>query len=795
MLAVDFLELSRLLPTTDAADTQHGQDGFGISVAVDGDTAVVGAYSDGGERPVAGAAYVYTRTGGTWSLQQKLTASDAQYFDDFGYAVAVSGETILVGALLHDGGGLADSGAAYVFTRSGAVWAEQQKLVAGDAGAGDLFGSSLTLDGDTAVVGASSDDTAAGADAGSAYVFVRSGGVWTQQQKLTAPAAAAGDTFGLGLDLDGTTVIVGAYRKDVGVSADAGAAYVFTQSGTTWSLQQALTSPTAGEGDGFGGSVALRGDVAVIGAYSDDTAAGADAGSAEVWTRGGSVWTQRQQLLAAGGAASDAFGISVGIDAGTILVGAHQDDAAGGVDCGSVYVFTGSGGTWSQQQQLTAAAASGGDALGIGVAIGGGTVLAGAFRDDTVAGVDAGSAYFFSWNGTAWNQLQQVYQTDQDARNDTFGTAVSLDGGTLVVGAPRDDVAGVDAGAAYVFTRSGAAWALQQKLTPAGLGPDDRFGFAVGLRGDTLVVGAPQHDAGAMADAGAVYVFTRSGSTWTLQQTLAAADAAAGDYFGNAVSLGAGTLVVGAEGDDTTAGTDAGSAYVFVHNGSSWTPQQKLTAADAAGGDQFGHAVAYDAETAVIGAFRDDRFASSDAGSAYVFVRSGATWSEQQHLTAPAPSSAALFGSAVAVRGEQAVVAAEGSDAGFVPRAGTVYTFTRSGSAWSQPQQLAAPAPASYDRFGRAVAIGEDLLVVGADLRDAAAGENAGAAYVFAFSGGVWTQHQQLTGSGPYVGDTFGAAVAINGVTVVAGRHRRIRQAEIPGRCPYSSPTRACLLR
>jgi hypothetical protein len=239
--------------------------------------------------------------------------------------------------------------------------------------------------------------------------------------------------------------------------------------------------------------VTLSGDAAVIGAYSDDTAAGVDAGSAEVWTRGGSVWTHQQQLFPIDGSAGDAFGISVAIEAGTIVVGAYQDDATGGVDCGSAYVFTEHGGTWSEQQQLAAVDAAAGDALGISVVLTGETILAGAFRDDSAAAMDSGSAYFFSREGPTWGELQQVNQTDQDARNDAFGTSVAFDGDTLVVGAPQDDVAGVNAGAAYVFTRSGTTWSLQQKLTAPGLTADDRFGFAVGLHGNTLVVGAPPY--------------------------------------------------------------------------------------------------------------------------------------------------------------------------------------------------------------------------------------------------------------------------------------------------------------
>ena len=165
---------------------------------------------DGAAGVDQGSAYVFVRSGGVWSQQQKLLASDAAAGDLFGVSVAISGETVVVGAPFDDGAAGFDQGSAYVFVRSGGVWSQQQKLEASDAAAGDMFGSSVAISGETVVVGAPLDDGAAGTDQGSAYVFVRSGGVWSQQQKLEASDAAAVDCFGFSVAISGETVVVGA---------------------------------------------------------------------------------------------------------------------------------------------------------------------------------------------------------------------------------------------------------------------------------------------------------------------------------------------------------------------------------------------------------------------------------------------------------------------------------------------------------------------------------------------------------------------------------------------------------
>ncbi len=187
-------------------------DRFGISVAISGDTAVIGAFFDDvGAGVFQGSVYVFTRNGATWTQQQHLVASDGAAGDQFGVRVALDGDTAVVGAYI-----AGNQGSAYVFTRSGTTWTQQQKLVASDGAAGDRFGRSVALDGDTAVVGANRDAVGATGDQGSAYVFTRSGTTWTEQQHLVASDGAAGDQFGVGVALDGNTAVVGAREDDVG---------------------------------------------------------------------------------------------------------------------------------------------------------------------------------------------------------------------------------------------------------------------------------------------------------------------------------------------------------------------------------------------------------------------------------------------------------------------------------------------------------------------------------------------------------------------------------------------------
>ena len=396
----------------------------------------------------------------TWSVSPvevaKLFAADGGEGDQFGYSVALSGDTALVGVRFDDddANGL-ESGSAYVFTRSGTTWRQQARLTAADGSDRDWFGVRVALSGDTAAVPADADDSDVnGVDSGSVYVFTRSGTTWTQQAKLTASDGAAVDLFGYSVALSGDTVLIGA-RFDDDAGVDSGSVYVFTRSGITWTQQAKLTAADGEAGDEFGYSVALSGDTAVITANADDSdVKGVDSGSAYVFTRSGSDWSQQAKLTAADGAAGDLFGVRVALSGDTALIGARlDDDDANGVDSGSAYVFTRSGDSWSQQAKLTAADGGAGDWFGYTVAFADDTALIGAGNHDGANGVDSGSAYVFTRSGTTWSQKTKLTAADGKA-GDQFGGKVAISGDAAVVGARLVDdvVKGVDSGSVYIFT-------------------------------------------------------------------------------------------------------------------------------------------------------------------------------------------------------------------------------------------------------------------------------------------------------------------------------------------------------
>src|SRR5262245_60340160 len=327
----------------------------GISVALSGDTAVIGAaYDDHAGGIGAGSAYVFVRDGTGWTQEAKLVASDAAAYDNFGYSVSLSGDTAVVGALGDDHAGGFAAGSAYVFVRSGTVWTQQAKLVASDYAAEDQFGSGVSISGDTAVIGAQRDDHAGEQTAGSAYVFVRSGTVWTQQAKLVASDPAVGDQFGSGVSISGDTAVIGAQLDDQAGELDAGSAYVFVRSGTSWTQQAKLVASDAAAADRLGISVAVAGDTAAVGARADDHVGGVDAGSAYVFVRTGTVWTQQAKLVASDAAANDWFGFSIALSGDSAVIGAVYDDHTGGTNAGSAYLFVRSRTVWTQEAKLVA---------------------------------------------------------------------------------------------------------------------------------------------------------------------------------------------------------------------------------------------------------------------------------------------------------------------------------------------------------------------------------------------------------------------------------------------------------
>jgi len=317
--------------------------GFGWSVGISGDTIIGGAQFEDIAGTLSGSAYVFTRSGSTWTEEAKLTASDVAAGDEFGRTVSISGDTVIVGAFRDDDAGT-DSGSAYVFTRSGNIWTEEAKLTASDAAAGDEFGRTVSISGDTVIVGASSNADA-GTDSGSAYVFTRSGNIWTEEAKLTASDADAGDYFGYSVSISGDTAIIGANRYD-NVGFHSGAAYVFTRSGNTWTEGAKLTASDAGQNHFFGYSVSISGDKAIVGAPSFEVpwefVANRPNSGAYVFVRDAvGNWMQSTKLIPSNYNEGDFFGTSVSISGNKAIVG--RSSGVGGETFGvgirSAYVF------------------------------------------------------------------------------------------------------------------------------------------------------------------------------------------------------------------------------------------------------------------------------------------------------------------------------------------------------------------------------------------------------------------------------------------------------------------------
>jgi hypothetical protein len=349
-------------------------DAFGQAVAISGNTALVSANQDGGG---TGSVYVFVETAGAWSLQQRLFADDGGSGDNFGTFVAIDGDTAIIGAPGHDGA----TGAAYVFVRTGPTWTQQQKLEAPDGDPGDRFGVSVAVSGETTIVGSPRDDDVA-TDTGAAYAFVRSGSVWSFERKLVVPAAATSDTFGADVAIDGATAIVSAPLDDE-AGPDSGAAYAFVRASGTWTMQGKLIAADSVAGELVGSSVAVSGDTAVVGAHYG-YAAGVVTGAAYVFVRSAGTWQEEQKLTAFDGTARDDFGWAVGAAGDVAIGGGDADDET----AGSAHVYLRKNGAWYHQHELTV---RGGGNFGYSVAASPTAVVVGALNSHGTAG----AAYVF----------------------------------------------------------------------------------------------------------------------------------------------------------------------------------------------------------------------------------------------------------------------------------------------------------------------------------------------------------------------------------------------------------------
>ena len=473
-----------------------------------------------------------------------------------------------------------------------------------------------------------------------------------------ASDAAAGDQFGFSVSISGDTVLVGAWF-DGDAGSLSGSAYIYQNDGP-WTEVAKATASDAAPNDWLGRSVSISGDVALVGAPRDDDACSGDpncnSGSAYVYRFSGTAWVEETKLTASDAAATDDFGGSVSIFGDTAVVGARKDDDPN--NSGSAYVYRFNGTAWVEEAKLTASDATLADNFGSSVSISGDVVLVGA-ASDSDSGTQSGSAYVFRYDGAAWVEEAKLTASDA-AAFDQFGTDVSINGDTALIGAFQDSDAGFSSGSAYVFRYDGTTWIEEAKLTASDTAPEDSFGESVSVSGDTALIGTRERDV-FNTWVGSAYVFRYDGAAWVEEAKLTASDAAQQDSFGQSASVSGDTAVVGANGDDD-GGSSSGSAYVFRYDGAAWVEEAKLTASDAATGDQFGFVVSISGGTILVGAFLDDDWGSA-SGSAYIFKRAVSLVTHTLSLTTAGTGSGSVGGAGIYDFGETAIVTAP-ADAG-----------------------------------------------------------------------------------------------------------------------------------
>ncbi len=784
------------------------QDAFGWSVAISGDTAIVGTPSDDvGGNAKQGAAYIFERDAGgsnNWGLIKTLSATDGITNDYFGWSVAIDGNTAIVGVFADDTEAATTRGKAYIFERNfggPGNWGQIRKLTASDGDLGDFFGWSVGISGDSAIVGASSDDVGANSFQGSAYIFERNAGGgnnWGEARILVASDGQAGDQFGKSVSIDGDTLIVGADGDNVGANSNQGSAYTFERNNGGLGNWGELTKITASDGaahDQFGNRVAVDGETIIVGSYLSDVGSNNAQGTAYIFERntgGANNWGEVKKLVAADGAASDYFGRSVAISGDTAIVGVGYDEVGANVNQGSAYVFrqnAGGSNNWGQVRKIVGSDGAAHDRFGSSVAISGGTAIVGATGNDVDGVAGQGSSYIYNNNFDSWDQQALVAPPPPTncGSGDNYGFSVAVFGDTAVIGAPSDDI-GVSSnqGSAYILERNqgGAnAWGLVRLLTASDGAAGDSFGYSVAISGGKLIVGALNDTVGNSTGKGAAYIFERNaGGTNNFGEVkkIVAADGEAGDNFGNSVAIDNNTALVGASNAGVGGNSGQGAGYIFEQNSggtNNWGEVRKLVAADGSAVNRLGFSVGVSGNTAVLGA-AGDTIALDDQGSAYIFERNqgGANnWGQVRKVTASDPSTDAYFGYSVAVSGNAIIVGASQAQVGLNPGQGAAYIFEKGvGGAgnWGQVKILVAGDGAANDNFGSSVSISGAEAIIGSPSDDVEASADQGSAYIFGQNAGGsdnWGQVTKLTAVDGGSNHSFGTSVAVNGDSFLVG--------------------------
>ncbi len=672
-------------------------DRFGEAVALSGNTLVVGTKYDDSTGSDSGQAAIFDVL--TGQLVSVIHNPSPAPFDYFGAAVAIEGDTVVVAAQLDDVAGAMNAGSAYVYRAQDGVMLHE--LIRPVSNASDQFGSSLAISNNRIVVGVPRTDVGA-VDAGSVEVFAADTGAF--ERSIANPTPVSFEFFGQDVDVSNDTLVVGVYSENAG-AVNSGAAYLYDV--TTGTLAETIVNPTPSLADNFGFAVAIDGETVVVGAYRDNTGAN-DAGS--VYQYNATTGSLERTISNPAPHEFDYFGAAVDVAGGGMVAGAYWDDTQV-QDEGAVYFFdttTGLAGT-----TFFSPTPASFDFFGQSVAASNGLLAVGTVLDDSDA-LDAGSVQIFD---TQNSNLLVSITNPTAAAGDNFGVSVALDNDLLVVGAHRDDADGIDSGIAYIF--NAITGGLLHTLSNPSPNDQDNFGVSVAIDGMHVVVGAPGDDTDAV-DNGAVYLFDAATGAFVRSFPNPSPDDF--DEFGRAVSVSGELVVAGARFDDTQA-QNSGAAYVF--DASDGSLVSSLIDPFALEDDLFGESVSIAGTTVAVGVPRKDSGAV-DAGVVNLF--SALTGEHLHAIGSPIPTVGGFFGAALSMTDDLLTVGSSREDT-TVTKAGAAYLFDTSTGTYIQ--RLVHPDPRSFDNFGFSITANEDIVAVGAPLVDGTTLDR-GAVFTFA---------------------------------------------------------------
>lgn len=744
-----------------------------VTVSMWEETVFLGAPFDDTVAPNAGATYVFAYEEQTWSREDVLRPRTLQANASFGATIDLSRNHVLIGApSTHDDP--LNTGRAYVFQRNRTTeaWDLEAELEPDSQTSVAEFGSAVSLSGDLALIGAQGSRSN-GPRSGAAYIFRRTEAQWHQEAILEAPNASSGDLFGYAVAASDSYAVVGAPFED-SQGEDKGAVYIFRLEETTWSLREVIVNSYAPSESYFGKALATSGTTALIGAQRGPffrplsggiytlalaprfviaghvvTATGTGIPDAQIYLRGDKDGFKQS--------ASDGSFVFSGLETGLYYVRALKPfltctpsaikvSLTADTPLADFTCFESA--THFSEQFITELDGTSSEDFGTAVSMFGNYAIIGAPREDTAA-PNAGAASVYSNTGGSWVKQANLYPSN-GSEEDRFGSKIALWGDYALIAAVRDDTRGDGAGAVYVFKRVGNTWQEEALLAPPTINRGDAFGADVALWGDYALIGSPNH-ARSGTDAGAVFVYKRNGNQWEEQIILTASNARRFDGFGHSVALWDNYAIVGSPSEDTN-GISAGAAYIFEYKDGQWREQTILRASNGQARHFFGASVALSGDYAFVGA-PDETTHGLQAGAVYVFKRNAdGRWTEEQILHATPGNSHDNFGNAIALWGNHAVIGARINDGPLVDGrsdgindVGAAFTFMYDGTTWKQRYVLAGTNGNRWDAFGHDVALWHRHALVGAPGQDTQR-PDAGAAYTFITNSDALAANLSITG-------------------------------------------------